>query len=337
MKPSLSTKKKPAASLFFHTETDVDYFINSGAETLNCVLGQGWPGGRMVNIVGDKSTDKTGLAVEALVNFQRQYPDGLKRYNETEAAFDDHYAEVLGLDTPKVERHESDTVEDMFNDLTEFTKRCEDKGKKGLYIVDSLDALSDRAEMQRGIEEGSYGASKPKQMGQLFRRLIKPLERSGVTFIIISQVRDAIGVTFGNKQTRSGGRALDFYATIILWLTHMGQIKKTVNKIERVIGVKIKAKTSKNKVAPPFRECQFDVLFSYGIDDIGSGLMFLKDADGLDMLELSTEKAVSGFRKTFNESDNADQAEMRDMLNSAVRKTWQRIEKSFTPIRGKYT
>lgn len=337
IKKPLAAKKVPEDNLYFSKPKDHLKFISSGCSTLDCVLGGGWVLGRVSNVVGDKSTGKTLLAIEALVNFFRSYPKGVAKYNETEAAFDDEYANALGLDIRKVQRASSSTVEELFDDLTAFVDGLQ--GKPGLYIVDSLDALSDKAEMDRGIAEGSYGASKPKQMGQLFRRLVRRLEESEVCVIIISQVRDAIGVTFGNKYTRSGGHALDFYATHILWLAHKGQIKKTVSKIQRTVGVSIKAKTSKNKAGQPFRECDFDILFGYGVDDISSGLEFLKEAGRMDALGLGSGKddaLVTAFRKAFGAAPVSEQAEMREALTAAVRDVWYEIERTFLPPKGKY-
>ena len=330
-KPKLG-KVKSKGNLFFSSAKTHLEFINSGCELLNCVLGGGWPKGRIVNIVGDKSTGKTLLAIEAMANSLRDFPKERIVYNETEAAFDDAYAGALGLDMKRIVFAESSTVEELFNHVTAFCNKLED-GEGGLYIVDSLDALSDKAEMGRGIEESTYGASKPKQLGQLFRRTVKLLERKKVCLIIISQVRDAIGVTFGNKHTRSGGRALDFYASIILWLANTGQNKKTVSKIQRTIGVSVRARTSKNKIGQPFRECAFDIVFGYGVDDVSGGLEFLKESDCLSYIEPSSDVA---FKKRFAVADEETQVEMREVLNEAVRKAWYEIERRFTPVRSKY-
>lgn len=332
-KPRFALKK---ANLFFASAKSHLELVSSGCELLNCVLGGGYPLGRMVNIVGDKSTGKTLLAIEAMANFRRQFKDGVTSYCETEAAFDDPYAEALGLDLKGILRPDVSTVEELFDDLTKFIADL--AGRPGLYIVDSLDALSDKAEQERGIADSTYGASKPKQLGQLFRRLVKPLEKSRVLIIIISQVRDAIGVTFGKKHTRSGGKALDFYASQILWLAHKGRLKRTVKKVQRATGVSVKAMTEKNKIGQPFRECEFEILFGYGVDDVSSGLEFLKEAGRLEELGIgSTDQAIAQFKKTYAAGTGADRTEMRQELNAAVRKAWYEIEANFTPPRGKYT
>lgn len=289
--------------------------VDSGCELLNCVFGsRGYPLGRMVNIVGDKSTGKTLLGIEAMANFRHKFPEGEIDYAETEAAFDDDYAKALGMDMSNVRRPEVYTVEALFKDMEAVIKRS--KGQPTLYIVDSLDALSDEAEQRRDISEGSYNMTKQKKLGELFRRLVKPLEQSKVLLIIISQVRDNIGVAFGEKHIRSGGKALDFYASLIVWLANMGQIKKTIGKVTRTVGIKIKAKCKKNKIGLPFRECEFEILFGYGLNDVKASLDFLKGADP----------------EAYRELDTKDEAAIR----RAVRAAWNRIETAFLPKKGKY-
>jgi recombination protein RecA len=298
---------KKEGGLFFSSPKTHLSFVSSGCAVLDCVLGGGWPLGRMANLVGDKSTGKTLLAIEAFANFRRQFPDGKMAYCETEAAFDDEYARALGLDMEGVHRPDVSTVEDLFEDLLTFIKRP----GPGIYVVDSLDALSDKAEQERKISDSTYGASKPKQLGQLFRRLIKPLERSQTLVLIISQVRDNIGVAFGEKHTRSGGKALDFYASQILWLANIGQVKKTINKITRTVGVNIRAKCKKNKIGMPFRECEFKIVFGYGIDDKAASRDFL---------------AACGKKAPLT----------HDSTREAVQAAWFEIEKAFLPKGRKY-
>ena len=221
-------------------------FISTGCEVLNCVLGGGYPLGRITNIVGDKSTGKTLLAIEAFANFKKQYPHGKSYYHESEAAFDLDYAQDLGMPEDTF-LPGGNTIEDLFNNLDKVIKYHSENDQPGLYVIDSLDALSDKAELERGIEEGSYSMTKQKKLGELFRRLVSDIQRTNVCIMIISQVRDNIGVMFGEKHKRSGGKALDFYASQVVWLSQIEQISKTVKGIKRTVGVLVKAKCKKNK------------------------------------------------------------------------------------------
>jgi len=246
-------------------------FFSSGSTLLDLSLGGGWALGRVFNIVGDRSSGKTLLAIEAFANFAKTFPNGRMRYAEAEAAFDDSFAEVLGF-PPSVERPEQmlHTVEEFSKDLFKFANQ----GGPSLYILDSLDALSDDAEVERftarmeGKEEkGSMGAQKAKEMSEMFRSITAEMAAQDCTLGIVSQIRDRIGISFGETKTRSGGRALDFYASQVLWLVETGKNKKTVRGVERVIGVNINSKVKKCKVGLPFREANYAILFNYGIDN----------------------------------------------------------------------
>lgn len=267
---------KPGGSYFGKPKKDIQFF-STGCKTLDLALGGGWVESRIINIVGDKSTSKTSLAIEASANFTIKYPKGMIRYRECESAFDMQYAAALGMPTEKIDFGSDplDTVEDLFEDLQKVIAKAR---TPELYIVDSLDALSDRAELERDMDKGSYGAQKAKNLSQMFRRLVRALNRSKVTLIIVSQVRSKIGISFGRDTTRSGGRALDFYATHVLFLARLGSIVKTANGMKRPIGIRVKAKVDKNKVGLPFREAEFVVRFGYGIDDEEACLAYLKQA-----------------------------------------------------------
>ena len=287
-------------------------FVSSGAVVLDCALGGGWPLGRIVNIVGDKSTGKTLLAIEACANFARQYGAGSIWYAETEAAFDDKYAASLGLPLDRIKFVKGlATVEELHRQLL---KAVEFRGPS-LFVVDSLDALSDEAEMERKIGEGSYGTGKAKQMSEMLRRLAGSVAEANMLLMIFSQVRSNIGVPFGRATTRSGGRALDFYASQVLFLAHLKNEKRTINKVERVTGVRIKAKVDKNKIGLPLRECEFSIRFGFGIDDERASVEWLKSVG-------------------FHEEDVAKYSPA-DLKDQVCRK-WAEIETSFLPTRRKY-
>lgn len=301
-----------AGGLYFSSAKDNLQFIRSGCTMLDMVLGGGWALGRMANIVGDKSTGKTLLAMEAIANCFHQYPDARVRYNEAESAFDSDYARALGIPIDRVEMKEDcKTVEELYDDVDFWIKEELKKKQPALYILDSIDALSDAAEMERGFGESSYGGAKAKKFSEFFRRKRQELKETNVCLLMISQTRDNIGAMFGEKHTRSGGKALDFYASQILWLAHMGMLKRTVSKVERPVGVKIRAKCKKNKVGLPFRECDFEITFGYGIEDA---------------------KASHAWLKEVGESTKAD----GEALRTFVMTKWHDIERTFIPTRRKY-
>lgn len=354
-----------ASDYFADTVKEGVTFVGTGCTLIDAVVGGGWALRRVVNIVGDKSAGKTLLAIEACANFDRQYPGGYIRYAEAEAAFDQRYAEALGLPEGKVDFEAGDpekginTVEDFFEDIERVLDAHRDQPI--LYILDSLDALSDAAEAGRDMDEGSYGAQKAKKMGELFRRLVRRIEEQDCLLIIISQLRDKIGVTFGEKQTRSGGRALDFYASQVVWLAEIGKIVKEMPSgggsvadsvrrgpqdkkpprgatITRVVGVDVRLKVKKNKVGLPFRECEYPVIFGYGVDDITANVQWLLDSGCEDRLaEVGMSKAGWRIRSANLRNKGGDVArEVRDQLDLIVREEWKRIEKKFLPQSRKY-
>lgn len=344
--PSVPKKKKHHEDLYGNGRDTIEprHFIRTGATLLNLAISGrrlgGWAGGRIVNVVGDKSSGKTLLAIEASANFARQFPKGLIKYREAEAAFDKPYAANLGMPIDRIDfgnpEKPFDTVEEFFAELERFADRCIARRQPGLYILDSLDALSDKAEMERDLDTSSYGTSKPKKMSELFRRLVRKLEAAKITLIVISQVRSKIGVSFGRSTTRSGGRALDFYASQILYLAHIGAIKATRHGITRVIGIRVRAKCDKNKLAAPFRECDFVISFGYGIDDVGASLDWLKSVKSLGLVGIKGKLGLKQFKKELARMDNYDYERQAERINKVVSRRWKEIEKTFAPARKKY-
>lgn len=322
-------------SYFASTDKAGIKFISSGCELFDCVLGGGYAVGRVVNIVGDKSTGKTLLAIEACVNFARKYPEGPIWYTEAEAAFDPAYAEALGLPLDRVEFYEDcSTVEDWYEHLVGILNSIPDD-QEGLYILDSLDALSDRAELEREIDKGSMGAAKAKKLSELFRRLIRKLEKKQVTVMIVSQIRDKIGVMFGKKTTRSGGHALDFYASIVVYLAQIKKLKKTIKKVDRLTGVLIKANCDKNKVGLPYRHCEFPIVFGFGIESVQAGLNWLEQVGKLDLVGMD-KASKQKFERSLHNMPRKEYKKFSKKLDKQVRKHWQKIEVSFLPKRSKY-
>jgi recombination protein RecA len=305
-------------------------FIKSGSKLLDLALGGGWAENRVINIVGNKSSGKTLLAIEASTNFAKKYPKGKVRYRECESAFDENYAKALGMPIDRIDFDvHLETVEDMHKDLSKVIQKAT---TEELYIVDSLDALSDIEEMERDFDKGSYGMGKAKNMSKLFRMLTSQMADKKVTLIIISQVRDKIGVIYGKKTTRGGGRALDFYSSQVAMLTEVEKTSKTFSNIKRVTGLTIKANIEKNKVALPFRQAEFNIQFGYGIDDVEACLDWLKEANRLADYSKGTPKEILG---RLSDADDKDYWNDVKRLHQIVETNWYSIEKHFLPTRRK--
>lgn len=333
--PNKAAARASAGGNYFTQEEKDVSFISSGCRLLDLALGGGWAQGRIANIVGDKSTGKTLLCIEACANFIVKFPKGKIFYREAEAAFDKSYAAALGMPVSKIDFGQPlETVEDLFEDIAQVLKRI--KGP-ALYICDSLDALTDRAELKRDLDEGSYGANKAKQLSQMFRRLVRKMENKDLTLIIVSQVRDKIGAMFGRKTTRSGGKALDFYASQVVYLAHIGTEYAKVRTTNRATGVNVRAKMDKNKVGLPFRECDFTITFGYGVDDLRACVAWLKQVKALGDADISKSVDPKAYAaECMAEMDDKAYAAELKAVRRAVTERWFAMEKSIVPKRKKY-
>lgn len=319
---------------YFVNPTDVQFF-SSGCAILDCVLGGGWAEDRFINVTGDSSSGKTLLAIEACANFLRKHPEGKVWYCETEAAFDYEYAEALGIPIDSIEFIEDvHTVEELHASFEEVLKELDGQDTKTLYVIDSLDALSDKSELERSMSEGSYGTSKARKLSELLRRMNAELHKSNVTVFTVSQTRENIGVSFGERYTRAGGKAIRFYASQELWLALTGKIEKTSKGVKRVVGVKVRARVKKNKCGLPHRECDFEILFGYGIDDLKANLQWLESVKELE--RHFGEKEAKSLLKASDKLSDDEFSEFRDKVAEAVRESWREIESRFLPNRRKY-
>ncbi len=326
--------KGTGGNYFSSPKSGIDFF-SSGSKLLDLALGGGWAEQRIGRVIGDSSTGKTLLMIEAASNFARKYKDGIIKYRESEAAFDPPYAEALGMPLARVDFGDDplETVEDFYEDLME----CCVKAKYPiLYVLDSLDALSDRDEMGRDIDKGTYGAAKAKQMSKLFRQSVSQLAKSKVTLLIVSQIRDKIGaLPFARKFEPSGGKALKFYASQTIILAQLGKVTKTISGVKRPIAINVKASVDKNKVALPFREAEFRIDFGYGINDVESCLEWLKTSKGLEPLGIKPTE-VKDFLGRLNEQNDSDYWNEIKQIYKIIEKHWYVVEKEFLPTRRKY-
>lgn len=316
-------------------------FIPSGCTLLDCVLGGGWVLGRVSNIVGDKSTGKTLLAIEACANFARVFPKGKIYYREAESAFDESYATKLGLPRNRVDFGPQGTdtqwrtIENIFTDLREIVAAHGKSGKPGLYIIDSLDALTSQAALKRKIGDGSYNLEKQRILGQLFEQLISEFKAARLCILIVSQVREKIGFVIGDKYRRSGGKSLDFYSSHILWLAHVKNIVREMGPIKRLTGIRVHATAKKNKITVPFGKCSFPIRFGFGIDDVTASIEWLTEHKMVDKLGLKLNQ-VDKYLDDLDELSNAEYAKRGDQIRAAVIQSWAEIDEQFAPTRSKY-
>jgi recombination protein RecA len=327
----------PTAASYFlseHTET-----FSSGCTVLDCALGGGWPLKRMFNIMGDKSTGKTLLMIEACAQFLRHHKNKARViYAEAEAAFDAAYAEALGLPVDRIEFLEDDrqvrTVEDLENALKQTIESA--NGLPTLFVVDSYDALSDDAELARDTgDKATYGTAKAKFSSTMFRKLIKQLQDKNITLGIVSQIRQNIGVSYGSTYVRSGGKALDFYATHIVYLQKLKSLKKTRDGIDRIYGVTVRAKVEKNKLSMPYREAEFPILFGYGVENMISIVDWLvtnKRHSGA----FESEKEAAALLRRLDKMSASEYKREEGRLIGILRKEWKHVESLFIPPRCKY-
>ena len=271
--------------------------IPSGSVGLNIALGVGgYPRGRIVEIYGPESSGKTTLAIHAMAEVQKQ--GGIAAIIDAEHAFDRFYAEKLGVNTNDLLIAQPDCGEQALDIADELIRSA----AVDLVVIDSVAALTPKAEIEGDMGDNKVGLH-ARLMSQALRKLTATINKTNTTCLFINQLREKIGVMFGNPETTTGGNALKFYASVRLDIRKSTAIKDG----DEILGNQVRVKVIKNKVAPPFKKAEFDLMFNEGISRVG------------EIVDMGVEKGILTKSGSWYSYEGNKLAQGRDAAKNVLR------------------
>lgn len=293
--------------------------IPTGALTLDVALGGGLPKGRVIEIYGPESSGKTTVALHAVAEVQRS--GGVAAFVDAEHALDPVYAEALGVDIENLLVSQPDTGEMGLEIVDQLVRSA----AVDIIVIDSVAALTPRAEIEGEMGDAHVGLQ-ARLMSQALRKITGNIGKSQCTVVFLNQLRQKIGVMYGNPETTTGGNALKFYASVRLDIRRIQTLKKGNDQY----GIRAKVKVAKNKVAPPFRIAEFDILFGQGISTLGC------------LLDMAEEQGIVTRKGAWYSYDGSNVGQGRDNTiqymqdNPAVAQTIeQQVRQSLKPETAK--
>ena len=271
--------------------------IPTGSLALDAALGVGgYPKGRIIEIYGPESSGKTTLAIHAMAEAQRS--GGIAAFIDAEHAFDRFYAAKLGVNVDDLFISQPDNGEQALEIADQLIR----SSAIDIIVIDSVAALTPKAEIEGDMGDNKVGLQ-ARLMSQALRKLTATINKTQTTCIFINQLREKIGVMFGNPETTTGGNALKFYASVRLDIRKVGQIKEG----DDVVGNQVRVKVVKNKVAPPFKKAEFDLMFNEGISKVG------------EIIDLGVENGVIKKSGSFYSYNDTRLGQGRDAVKNVLR------------------